>query len=34
MLIYLAVISRLEMEMSTLIFTLNHLQIQQEFLEK
>ena len=34
MLIYLAVISRLEMEMSTPIFTLNQLQIQQEFLEK
>ena len=34
MLIYLAVISRLEMEMSTLIFTLNQLQIQQEFSEK
>ena len=34
MLIYLAVISRLEMEMSTPIFTLNQLQIQQEFSEK
>ena len=32
--IYLAVISRLEMEMSTPIFTLNQLQIQQEFSEK
>ena len=34
MLIYLAVISRLEMEMNTPIFTLNQLQIQQEFSEK
>ena len=34
MLIYLAVISRLQMEMNTLIFTLNQLQIQQEFSEK
>ena len=34
MLIYLAVILRLEMEMNTLIFTLNQLQIQQECFEK
>ena len=34
MLMCLAVILRLEMEMSTLIFTLNQLQIQQEFSEK
>ena len=34
MLIYHAAISKLEMEMNTLIFTLSHLQIQQEFSEK